>query len=72
MTAAVLHAIPELGLRLGNDSPVWLTPRRIVWGVVRDGRYVDKANGALLLYPTQEAASRAMVRLAARMRANPK
>jgi len=24
---------------VGNDSPVWMKPRRTVWGVTLDGKY---------------------------------
>jgi hypothetical protein len=32
-----VNSHPRVGV--GNDSPVWMKPRRTVWGVTLDGKY---------------------------------
>lgn len=39
-TLARLRAINgHARVGIGNDTPMWLKPRRTVWGVTLDGRY---------------------------------
>ena len=58
------YSIPEHGLRIANDTPVWNRPRRTIWFVVKNDQPVNDKSGRLRQFNSAADAAAFMERLA--------
>ena len=56
----VRDRIPECGLKIGNNSPVWFKKRRVVWCVLKDGQLVRGPKGQPRYFGSSWTAAKAM------------
>ena len=58
------YSAPEANLRIANDTPVWLKPRRTLWFVLRGDTPINDKAGRLRTFKSAAEASAFMERLA--------
>jgi len=58
------YSIPGTDLHIGNDTPVWMKPRRKVWFVMRGPRIIADRAGRNRYFETAALAADLMERIA--------